>query len=64
MTDTAQFNGPVYFEIKRVGSYLRCTAIDGNTGVEATVLGPVSKNPEQLKRVALQKLEYILNRGI
>lgn len=53
----------VYFELRQVGSYLRCTAIDGKTGIEVTVAGPVSRNPEQLKRVAVQKLEYVLNKG-
>ncbi|NIZ02208.1 DUF6898 family protein [Thalassospira lucentensis] len=53
----------VYFELRQVGSYLRCTAIDGKTGTEVTVAGPVSRNPEQLKRVAAQKLEYVLNKG-
>ena len=38
-------------------------AIDGKTGVEVTVAGPVSRNPEQLKRVAAQKLEYVLKKG-
>lgn len=52
----------IYFEIRQVGTYLRCSAIDSVTGLEATVAGPVSRNPEQLKRVALQKLEYILNK--
>tara|TARA_E500000318_G_scaffold88064_1_gene85172 strand:- start:359 stop:640 length:282 start_codon:yes stop_codon:yes gene_type:complete len=53
----------IYFELRQVGTYLRCTAIDGKTGVEVTVAGPVSRNPEQLKRVAAQKLEYVLNKG-
>lgn len=53
----------IYFELRQVGNYLRCTAIDGKTGIEVTVAGPVSRNPEQLKRVAVQKLEYVLNKG-
>ncbi|HAI28836.1 MULTISPECIES: hypothetical protein [Thalassospira] len=52
----------IYFELRKVGTYLRCTAIDGKTGVEVTVAGPISRNPEQLKRVAAQKLEYVLNK--
>ncbi|OSQ37871.1 DUF6898 family protein [Thalassospira mesophila] len=53
----------IYIEFKQVGQYLRCTAIDSATGQEVTVAGPVSRNPEQLKRVAVQKLEYVLNKG-
>jgi hypothetical protein len=52
----------IYFELRQVGTYLRCTAIDGKTGVEVTVAGPVSRNPEQLKRVAAKKLEYVLSK--
>ncbi|OSQ42338.1 hypothetical protein [Thalassospira sp. MCCC 1A01428] len=53
----------IFIEFKQVGQYLRCTAIDSATGQEVTVAGPVSRNPEQLKRVAVQKLEYVLNKG-
>ena len=62
---TTRSNTPreIYFELRQVGTYLRCTAIDGQTGVEVTVAGPVSRNAEQLKRVAAQKLEYVLNKG-
>ncbi|KZB57157.1 hypothetical protein AUP42_11060 [Thalassospira lucentensis] len=62
---TTRNNAPreIYFELRQVGNYLRCTAIDGKTGIEVTVAGPVSRNPEQLKRVAVQKLEYVLNKG-
>lgn len=50
----------VYFEIKRIGNYLRCAAIDARTGVEVTVSGPASGGVELIKRTALRKLEYVL----
>ncbi|WP_417829950.1 DUF6898 family protein [Thalassospira sp.] len=63
MTTRHNTSNEIYFELRQVGTYLRCTAIDGKTGVEVTVAGPVSRNPEQLKRVAAQKLEYVLKKG-
>ncbi|MDP2697856.1 hypothetical protein [Thalassospira sp.] len=63
MSQKSMSQREIYFEIKQIGMYLRCTAIDSLTGTEVTVAGPVVRNPEQLKRVALQKLEYVLNKG-
>ncbi|WP_412776224.1 DUF6898 family protein [Thalassospira lucentensis] len=63
MTTRPTTTREIYFELRQVGTYLRCTAIDGQTGTEVTVAGPVSRNPEQLKRVAARKLEYVLNKG-
>jgi len=45
----------VYIELQRHGAYLKCTAIDGETGDEAIVFGPL-REPESLKRLAVQKL--------
>ena len=45
----------VYIELRRHGAYLKCTAIDGDTGEEVVVFGPL-REPEGLKRLAVQKL--------
>ncbi len=45
----------VFLELQRHGAYLRCTAIDAETGEEAVVFGPL-REPESLKRLAVQKL--------
>ena len=47
--------GDVFIEMQRNGAYLRCTAIDADTGEEAVVIGPL-REPESLKRLAVQKL--------
>ncbi len=47
--------GEVYIELQRHGAYLKCTAIDGDTGEEVVVMGPL-REPEGLKRLAVQKL--------
>ena len=47
--------GEVFIELQRHGAYLKCTAIDADTGEEAVVIGPL-REPEGLKRLAVQKL--------
>ena len=45
----------IFIEMQRNGAYLKCTAIDGDTGEEVVVIGPL-REPESLKRLAVQKL--------
>ena len=59
MADRVRLNEVIY-ELARVGSMVRVNAIDPATGTEITTFGPVSAGEEQLKRVALRKLEYVL----
>lgn len=47
--------GDVFIELQRNGAYLKCTAIDADTGEEAVVIGPL-REPESLKGLAVQKL--------
>ena len=56
-------DGEVLFEFQRVGSYLRVTAIDAQTGVEVTVAGPATGSQELLKRTAINKLRFVQNKG-
>ena len=51
--------GEVIFELTRIGSYLKCSAIHVATGREVSAMGPVHE-PEGLKRVALAKLKKAL----
>jgi hypothetical protein len=53
----------VYFEFKAVGSVMRVAAIDAETGIEVTVMGPVSASQADLERLALQKLKARLAKG-
>lgn len=53
---------PVYFEIRRVGSYLKVSAIDSLTGTEVSVVGPARGSDAQLKATALKKLRYVLEK--
>ncbi|MDR6771156.1 DUF6898 family protein [Azospirillum sp. BE72] len=56
-------DGEVLFEFQRVGSYLRVTAIDAQTGVEVTVAGPATGSQELLRRTAINKLRFVQNKG-
>lgn len=52
----------VLFEFVRLGAYMKATAIDPRTGLEASVLGPPAAGEAALRRLALRKLEMMLSR--
>lgn len=52
----------VYFEMARIGAYLKVTAIDSVTGVEVSVVGPATGSQAQLRATALKKLNYVLSK--
>jgi hypothetical protein len=52
----------VLFEFLAVGNSVKVCAIDPDTLVEATILGPVSAGETALKHAALQKLRYVLTK--
>ena len=42
------------------GAYVRVCAIDPETGVEAVSVGAASASKDELSRLAVRKLEYVL----
>lgn len=50
----------IYFEMRRMGAYVKVVAIDSATGIEASIVGPAQATADQLKTNALRKLEYVL----
>ena len=46
----------------RVGAYMKVVAIDAQTGVEVSIVGPATAPPEVLKRQALNRLIFVLKR--
>ncbi len=54
--------GEVLFEMARVGSLMRVTAVDTETGTEVVIQGPASLTSVELQRVALAKLRYVLKK--
>ncbi len=45
------------------GRYVRVSAVDPQTGLEAVLVGDASQSPKVLERLAVQKLEFLLKRG-
>ena len=52
----------VYFEFTYQGAYVKVAAIDADTGLEVSILGPVDTPQLELEKLALQKLEFVRRR--
>ena len=52
----------VLFEFRRVGSYVKVSAVDPVTYTEVHIMGPVGAGKEQLERVAMRKLRHVIDR--
>ena len=50
----------VIFEFVRAGAALKVTAVDPATGTEASIVGDPAAGEAALKRLARQKLDYVL----
>jgi len=52
----------VIFEFVRIGSAVKVTAVDAASGVEVSIVGDPCAGEPALKRLAQQKLTYVLER--
>jgi hypothetical protein len=52
----------IIFEFIRVGGAVKVTAVDAASGVEATIVGDPTAGETALKRLARQKLDYVMKR--
>jgi hypothetical protein len=52
----------VIFEFLRIGAALKVTAIDVATGTEVAMVGDPHAAQETLRRLAKQKLDYVMSR--
>ena len=52
----------VLIEFAHVGNSVKVTAIDPVSLTEASIVGPVSAGEETLRRNAVRKLIYVLNK--
>ena len=50
----------VYFEFVPQGAYVKVTAVDGETGTEASIVGAASAPQAVLERTAMAKLKFVL----
>jgi hypothetical protein len=55
--------GEVLFEFVQQGRFVRVTAMDPVTKTEAVVVGDAGSSPEMLKRVAVNKLRFVITRA-
>jgi hypothetical protein len=59
---TAGQERQVFFEFTRLGGSVKVAAIDGDTGIEVSIVGPASAAPSDLERLAVAKLKARLAR--
>ncbi len=56
-------SGEIYFERFQLGIYYKVVAIDADSGVEVTVMGPARTSIKQLEEIAVRKLRMRMERG-
>ena len=49
-------------EFQTIGNAVKVSAIDPETLVEVSIIGPVSASESDLSRLAARKLEYVLKK--
>lgn len=52
--------GEILFEFSRVGNAVRVCAVDVRTNTEIVMVAPPGSSPEVMKRLARQKLAYVI----
>ena len=52
----------VLFEFYKIKNFVRVTAIDPISGIEAKIIGPINHNNEALKKLAIRKLKYMISK--
>ena len=52
----------VIFEFLRIGAALKVTAVDVASGTEASMVGDPNAGRDTLRRLAKQKLDYVMSR--
>lgn len=53
-------NEGYYLEFYPLGNAVKVSAIDPVTGTEVSIVGAATASQEQLSKLAIQKLEYVL----
>lgn len=55
-------DGGVIFEFINIGAYVKVSAIDTVTGTEVSIVGDPLRGEAILRRTALRKLQYVLDK--
>ena len=59
----AQGTGGEYLlEFRRIGNSVKVSAIDPITAQEVSIVGPADIGQEELSRVAIRKLKYVMQK--
>lgn len=53
----------ILFEYVVMGNSVRVTAIDSETKTEAVVITPIGLSEQQMQKMAMDKLNYILHKS-
>ncbi len=54
--------GDVIIEFHQVGAFVKVSAVDTVTYTEVSIVGDPTRSEDALKRAAIRKLEYVLER--
>jgi hypothetical protein len=52
----------IIVEMISVGRYVKVTAVDTRTGIEATIVGDPRRGERALREAAVRKLRYVLEK--
>lgn len=55
-------DGEAFVEFRRIGSALKVIAVDPATGIEVSIVGDPRLSQQELARLAVQKLRYVLTK--
>jgi hypothetical protein len=53
----------ILMEIQRIGTILRVSAIEADSGIEVVFQAPASTNRTTLKKLAMDKLHYVMKKS-
>ncbi len=59
----AEYGREVLFEVIMMGNVAKVTAVDPETGLEVSIIGPANATPYTLKANAMRKLISALSKG-
>lgn len=54
--------GDVIFEFSAIGNSVKVSAIDSRTGTEVSIVGPVNAGEAALRKNAMAKLRYVMDK--
>lgn len=53
----------ILIEFVQIGQTVKVTAVDPLTGTEASIVGDPAAGQEQLKKLAVKKLKYVMGKN-